>query len=569
MEAIGTAIVGAANWIAGALTGVNPAFIGPLQTGAITAGQMAAYTAIAWTSTAIITGVPLYFAAQAMMPKMATMMGRTDTVRSPIQSRKIVYGRAVLGGTILYISESEQGGQINRGNLYILLGIAGHEVEEFETFYFDGEELTIVNGQVEAPSRYNPTPSIGRFANLDSSMRGQTGQTQNTNFVTYTDLTASDTFDGIACVPMILGYNQEIYVNGIPNLTVKAKGAKLYDPRDGLTSWSDNPALAIRDYLTNTQYGLGVPTSRIDDTTFSSAANLCDELITLDDSSTQKRYACNGVLDTATSFQDNLETLLSSLAGNMTYSGGKFKLYGGEYRSPTATITEDDIVGVLDIHSKNSRRDQFNTIKGIFMGDETDNVPADYATIKSTTAITEDGEVLEKELPLPMTNNSVTCERIAKIYLEKNRRQVNMTMLLSLKQFALEPMQVVNVTLPALGYENKTFEIVNWSLENQGNTLGVSVMLQETDALVYEWTSAEEIGYTQTTAPVATNYMTVAVPASSLAVVSTTGEDGTIQDVVEVTIVDDPEDPHIVDYDIYWKDTTETDFETLSVLRDV
>jgi hypothetical protein len=562
MEAIGAAITGAAKWIAGTIVGSGG--------GVYTAGQMAAYNAIAWTAKTIIIGTPLFFAAQSMIPKMSTMMGRTDTIRSPIQSRKIVYGRAVLGGTILFISESESGGTVDRGNLYILLGMVGHEVEDFETVYFDGEELTIVNGQVEAPSRYYPNPSSGNhFANIDTSMKGQTGQTQNTNFVTYTELTSSDTFKGIACLPIILGYNQEIYVNGIPNITAKVKGAKIFDPRNNTTAWSDNPALAIRDYLTNTEYGLGVSTSRIDDTTFSSAANLCDETVTLADGSTQKRYTCNGVLDTASSFQDNLQTLTTSLAGNLVYSGGKFKLYGGEYRSPTATITENDIVGTVDIHTKNSRRDQFNTIKGVFMGDETDNVPADYATIKSTTAITEDGQILEKELPLPMTNTAVECERIAKISLEKNRRQVMITMLLSLKQFALEPMQVVNVTLPSLGYQNKTFEIVNWSLENQDNILGVAVTLKETDALVYGWTSAEEIGYTQTSAPTATNYMNVAIPTSSLAIVSNTAEDGTIQDSIEVTITDDAADPHIIEYDVYWKESTASNYETLSVLRDV
>ena len=38
--------------------------------------------------------------------------------------------------------------------------------------------------------------------------------------------------------------------------------------------------------------------------------------------------------------------------------------------------------------------------------------------------------------------------------------------------------------------------------------------------------------------------MDVATPASSITVVSTTGEDGTIQDVLEVTITDNPNDPH-------------------------
>ena len=325
----------------------------------------------------------------------------------------------------------------------------------------------------------------------------------------------------------------------------------------------------MRDYLTNTQYGLSVPVARIDDVTFSSAANLCDELVTLDDGSTQKRYTCNGVIDTASSFQNNLETISSSLAGNLVYSGGKFKLYGGEYRSPTATITESDIIATVDIHTKNSRRDQFNTIKGVFMGSETDYVPADYPTIKNAQAIIDDGEVLETEMALPLTDNAIECERIAKIHLERNRRQVVMSMQLSLKQFALEPMQVVNVTMPSLGYENKTFEVINWQLDNVGEALGVSVTLKETDAAIYGWTSAEEIGFTQTSAPVATNYMNVAVPVSSLAVVSNVAEDGTIQDSIETTIVDNPNDPHQIEYDIYWKESTAVDYETLSVLRDV
>jgi|TARA_R110002153_G_scaffold148494_2_gene299846 hypothetical protein len=556
MEAIGIAIANAAKWIAGTALG-------------LTEGT-AIYNAAVWTATTIITGVPLYFAAQAMLPKMATMLGRTDTIRSPIQSRKIIYGKTVVGGTILYISESEIAGNIDRGNLYVLLAIAGHEVEAYETVFFDGEPLTIVNGQVEGPNRYYPDPSSGdHYANIDTTMRGQSGQTQNSNFVTYTDLTAADTFDGIACIPMILGYNQTIFVNGIPNLTVSCKGAKLFDPRDNSTSWSDNPALAIRDYLTNTRYGLSVPAARIDDTTFSSAANLCDELVTLDDGSTQKRYTCNGVIDTAASFQDNLETLTSALAGNLTYSGGKFKLYGGEWRAPSANITESDLIATMEIHTKNSRRDQFNTVRGIFVGAETDNIPADYPTITNSGYVSEDSEVLEKEMPLPMTNTAVECERIAKIHLERNRRQIVLSLQLSIKQFALEPLQVVNVTLPSLGFNNKTFEVIGWQLDNLGEVLGVSVTLKETDAQVYGWTSAEEIGFTQTSAPTATNYMDVATPASSLAVVSTTGEDGTIQDVLEVTITDNPNDPHQIEYDVYYKENTETNFETISALRDV
>ena len=59
------------------------------------------------------------------------------------------------------------------------------------------------------------------------------------------------------------------------------KGKKLYDPRDGSTAYSTNPALVIRDYLTNASYGFAADSAEIDDTSFQTAANVCDESITL------------------------------------------------------------------------------------------------------------------------------------------------------------------------------------------------------------------------------------------------------------------------------------------------
>jgi hypothetical protein len=48
------------------------------------------------------------------------------------------------------------------------------------------------------------------------------------------------------------------------------------------TAFSHNPALAIRDYLTNTRYGRGIDASTmIDDTAFGDAANYCDAVVSI------------------------------------------------------------------------------------------------------------------------------------------------------------------------------------------------------------------------------------------------------------------------------------------------
>ena len=54
------------------------------------------------------------------------------------------------------------------------------------------------------------------------------------------------------------------------------RGKKVFDPRTGLTSFSSNPALCIRDYLLS-DYGLGAALDEIDEASFIAAANLCDE----------------------------------------------------------------------------------------------------------------------------------------------------------------------------------------------------------------------------------------------------------------------------------------------------
>ena len=372
-----------------------------------------------------------------------------------------------------------------------------------------------------------------------------------------------------------MAYDPEVFVSGIPNVTADIKGRKLYDIRDGSTSWSDNPALAIYDYLTSTSYGLGVPSSRIDSTSFAAAANLCDETVTLT-SGTEKRYTINGVIDTANSVKANLETMLSTLGGSLTYIDGKYKLYGSDWRAPTQTIGEDALRGDIQLITKPSRRDQFNTVKGVFIGADnvTNGVAADYPAVIDSAAVAADGETIVAELPLPLTNSVTMCERLAKIYLLKSRQPYTMTLPLKLTKFQLEPPDTVSVTLSSLGFKNKYFEVMDWRFgttagDNGEASIGIDVTLRETASSVYDWDSSEEIGYTETDAPTATKIYEVATPTFSLAAVSTKkAGDGTLIDGVEVSVTDDTDNRHITEYDIAWKKSTDANFETISVLRD-
>jgi len=85
--------------------------------------------------------------------------------------------------------------------------------------------------------------------------------------------TANHQGKGVAYAALELTQDPTAFANGLPTVTFDVRGAKMKDPRDAVTRFSPNPAIAIRDYLTNARFGRAIPESRIDDASFIAEAN--------------------------------------------------------------------------------------------------------------------------------------------------------------------------------------------------------------------------------------------------------------------------------------------------------
>ena len=244
------------------------------------------------------------------------------------------------------------------------------------------------------------------------------------------------------------------------------QGRKILDTRTSATAFSSNPAMILRDYLTDTKYGLGSTADEIDTASFNAAANVCDETVALAAGGTEKRYEAHGVIDTENQPKQIIEEILSSMAGSLYYSGGKWYLKAGAY-TPSETLTEDDLIGAVQINTKPSRRDNFNAVKGVFLPDEVGNFqPTDYTPITSSTFQAEDnGEQVFSNLDLPFTQSPSMAQRIAKINLFKARQQLVMTLPCKLTAFKHNVGDTIMVTLDRYGFSNKVFEIVNWQFQ--------------------------------------------------------------------------------------------------------
>jgi len=501
------------------------------------------------------------------IPDLNALLNRGTNIRSPISSRKLIYGKAKVGGTYVFISEGNNNN--DRKFLYLIFAMASHECLSFDRLFIGTEEVTVnASGVVTAPSRYYPGGET-RAEFFTDMLASSTSQTLNAKFSTNTDLTVSDHFKGITVLQTILTYDQETWASGIPQITAVVSGKNdIYDPVTSTTGFSDNPALCVANYLMS-DLGLGLSTDDIDWTSVATAKAICDEMVDLDTSpvTQEKRFVCNGVIDTQNNIKTNIESLLTSMAGFMTVEGGLYKIFAGSYRAPTQTINERDLISGYQIQTKNRVSEQFNLIRGIMTSEESDWQPTNYPEVTNATYVASDGQVLEKTINLNFTDSSARAQRIAKIYLEKSRQQYQINMQVNLEQFTLSPGDTVMLTLPQLGFNQKVFEVMEYKFGGD-LALGIDITLRETNPSVYDWSTSEQQtpGVTPSLEP--TFNRDIATPSFTLTQVQEVASDGSLVELVQVDIVDPPNDPHVNVYLVNHKVSTESTYTELSVDRE-
>jgi len=433
---------------------------------------------------AFALGAGLSMVSRALAPKPnlgAQMRGITQTSREPAGSRKIVYGKMRVGGQVVFISNS---GDDNK-YLHMAIAFASHEIESYEEIWFNDKKVWTLSGGFQS--------DWGTYVTIDRKF-GTDGQAASTDLVNANVLwTTNHKLSGIAYIAFRLEWDTDKFPQGVPNITAVLKGKKVYDPRTSSTGWSQNPALCLRDYMLDDKYGLGEVTANIDSTALTAAANLCEEQVTLDAGGTQDRYQCNGVIETGNQIRANIEQLLASMGGMLTYSGGKYFIDGAEYKTPTLTFTEADVVSDIQTQTKQSRRGTYNGVKGIFVSEEKNYKVLDYPPHISSTYATEDGDPIYLDMALPFVTNNTQAQRLAKIALLKSRQQVVINMTVNLKGLQVKIGDTINVTNDRLNYSSKVFQVIDYSLAiADGGALAVNLACIETASAIYDWTTSDE-----------------------------------------------------------------------------
>jgi hypothetical protein len=434
----------------------------------------------------------LSYATQALMPKpQATLANRTVTIREPVVPRDLVYGRTRKGGVIVFLHASGPADQY----LDLVVVLAAHRVKSIGAIYFEGEMALNAAGVAQ-----------GRWAGnvLVEKKLGAADQTAFAGLrVALPDKwTENHRLRGCAAIRLRLTYDQDAFPGGIPNITVDLEGKDdIWDPRTQSAGYSENPALCLADYMANPTWGVGARIGEadgIDEMSLVEAANICDEPVALAGGGTEPRYACNGVITLSEPPKTIIEGMLSAFAGRCAFSGGAWRLYAGAWRAPDLALTADHVrEGGLTLATRVTMSMSFNAVRGQFVSPENDWQPDDFPAYASDVYLAEDGgEQKWRDISLPFTISAAMAQRLAKIELERARRQMTVRLSGKLSAWAATVGDVVTLSYARWGFAAKPFEVQGVSLDltasGDGALLLPELVLRETSPLVYDWTASEE-----------------------------------------------------------------------------
>tara|TARA_Y100000361_G_scaffold37821_1_gene32369 strand:- start:3842 stop:7678 length:3837 start_codon:yes stop_codon:yes gene_type:complete len=333
--------------------------------------------------------------------------------------------------------------------------------------------------------------------------------------------------------------------------------------------WSENPALCILDFLTNTVYGRGIPYDDIDLQSFITSANYCDDrTLTLvdeagNDMTGQKRFTCNGVVNPDEEAISTLRKLLISCRGTLVVSD-KYKLVIDKPEISVFTFDKSNIIGEWTIAGSGVRNYK-NKIKARFRN-KNNRYDEDISITTGTNFLADDNNrQLVQEVMMPFTNEQQRVDLLSQHLLKQTRLKWSVSFTATLEALALEAMDVVRIKHSTVGWdsgslsEGKLFRVSSVELLSEDT---VKITATEYDSSVYSFDVNTPPSAPTTNLPDPNS----AIPPSNLALDSSdllVSKDGTIIERIKATW-SAPNFGYVNHYEIAYKEQSDSGFSIIS-----
>jgi Putative phage tail protein len=301
---------------------------------------------------------------------------------------------------------------------------------------------------------------------------------------------------GVAYLVCQFAYNDTALPSGIPTVTARIRGARLYDPRDGALRFSENPALMMRHVLMHPQFGKRSGITPNEDARFIAAANACDTGISYTGSDWVPMFRAAGVFQFGSAARDVLEDLSQAMGGEWAYSAGEFYVRAGVYQLPVMDLTEEDLAveqrsqdGTvtqlpMNISPHRPRNEKINMV-AIRIWDQAANyVETSIRPLRADALVAADGAELSQEVTMPAVFYAGQAWHIAGIMLRDGRDPMTAVLPFKMRAYPLEIFDGVRLTIARYGIFNKEFRIVGRTFNPNGV---VQLTLKETTAAIFQY----------------------------------------------------------------------------------
>lgn len=355
---------------------------------------------------------------------------------------RIIYGTTTIGAQIACAL-------IYRGEWYILCVWGEGECDTISEILIDDKPYIEYHGTVVENYIGTTTQDISPLMILAFSKQVPP--------VTYTD-----TLPGIcySVVKIIAGKTP-----GFPNITATIKGRKIYDPRNTTTTWSNNPALCLADFITNTTYGMD---KTVNYDSVGIVANDCDVLA----GGIEKLRQLDLCIDTVQSVNSWLDTLRTYAGCWVVPDGNNFKLVSDKPGVPIASFSHT-AGNIQDIGSLKKRGVQNTpTVMMLTYRDISSKPDRDGLAVVRAAGV-ENGTVRRRESSISLPGITRYSQAVREATERLNKLLLNdLTFTLSVfdEGLALEVGDIITVSHP-IGITDKPMRILGISGESGRYTL--------------------------------------------------------------------------------------------------
>lgn len=507
-------------------------------------------TLIAMGATLALTNISTLM----MGPKMpSSQLERLNVSLETTAPRKSVFGTTAMNLDLRY--QEASGSQ--QEYIDYVIAVAAHKVKSIDQIWFEEKLAWSAGTGVSA--------TYSGYLTVETILEGSAS-----NYFTINGGSkwgADERLTGCAQVHLRIkrlgpdDKTQSPLASGLPSrVTIIGDGALLYDPRKDSTviggsgthrandqsTWgsytdsddTDNPALQLLWFLLGWRIngqlsvGCGVPPARIDLESFITAANICDENVTLAIGGTQKRYRTSGTASDSDDRMEIINTFLSCMNASLRDNNGQLSLtvIKNDLADYVLTFDEGDVLDEFEWNQTRGLNESYNKARGRYV-DPSNNSLYQLVDYPEVGFASPDGIDRVMTLDLPYVEDGRRAQRIAKQVLQRNQYKGMFSATFTAKAQGCSVGEVVRLTFPALGWSNKLFRVVSQEIRFDGQ---VPMALIEENAAIYAW-DADDV------APVSPNAPTVYDPLNNpiLLAISEAAQPATLDGLAPVNLYAD------------------------------